>query len=122
MTAKGFRIGNYFYNENNNVSIVRTIGIGQINDFDVKEFKPIHLTEEWILRFGWLWNDECKSFEKPKHINMNLEYVKINNSYTMFNYVTKALIRKRIWYVHQLQNLYFALTGEELITNNQNYD
>ena len=76
--------------------------------------EPIPLTEEWLIKFGWLWNEECNSYE-CKDIRMNLAYKDVNCGYEMFNYVTKSLITKRIFYVNQLQNLYFALTGEELI-------
>jgi hypothetical protein len=77
------------------------------------KFKPIPLTEEWLLKFGWIWNERTKSFENTD-TRMHLEYRKLNGSYTMFNYVLKAKIAERIWHVHQLQNLYFALTGTEL--------
>lgn len=88
-------------------------GIGVV---DWNNIKPIPLTEDWLLKFGWVWNEECKSYEKHPNgdIRMNLQYRDLSNSYTMFNYVLKALIAERIFYVHQLQNLYFALTNKEL--------
>lgn len=81
-----------------------------------RSYKSIPLTEEWLLRFGWIWNEDCKSYEKYPNgdARMHLAYRDINGSYTMFNYVLKATIAEQISYVHQLQNLYFALTGEEL--------
>ena len=77
---------------------------------DIEEIKPIELTEDWLLGFG---------------------FVKIGNSYKMKNFgrfifthigitfrpagMLDSLLRTDlIKYVHQLQNLYFALTGEEL--------
>jgi len=88
-------------------------GIGVV---DWKNINPIPLTEEWLIKFGWIYNEECKSFEKyPKgDVRMNLQYRDVSSSYTMFNYVLKATIATRIFYVHQLQNIYFALTKEEL--------
>lgn len=77
---------------------------------------PIPLTEEWLTKFGWIWNEECKSFEKYPNgdARMHMSFRQLSSSYTMFNYVLSATIAERIYYVHQLQNLYFALTGEEL--------
>lgn len=77
---------------------------------------PIELSEEILLKCGWKWNVECDCFE-GKDARMYLTYKHVNNSYEMFNYITKTLITKRIFYLHQLQNLYFALTNEELTVN-----
>ncbi len=76
---------------------------------------PIPLTPEILEKCGWVWNEECNSFEKYPNgdARMNLQK-KFNGGYTMFNYVIKALICENIWHLHQLQNLYFALTGTEL--------
>ena len=63
---------------------------------------PIPLTEEWLLRFDW---------NGYKQMNIN-SYFKIDEGGCIWycNDFTGIVIS----YVHQLQNLYFALTGEEL--------
>jgi hypothetical protein len=66
--------------------------------------KPIPLTEEWLLKFGF---DDLGTYGYGRgnfHICLheNEFYFPINNR--------KVFIK----HVHQLQNLYFALTGEEL--------
>lgn len=95
--------------------LINGITTNSIHKFDLGqiELKGIPLTEEWLLKSGWIWNEECKSFEFTD-ARMNLQYRDISSSYTMFNYVLKALIADRIYYVHQLQNLYFCLCGKEL--------
>ena len=85
----------------------------EIDGIDIKYYKPIPLTKEWLKRFG---------FEK------------INNSLTSRLYSNKVFeimtdgVTFHFWiydncdggfkldikHVHELQNLYFALTGEEL--------
>lgn len=77
---------------------------------------PILITEDWLLKFGWVWNEACKSYEKYPNgdARLNLSYNVVSNSYTMFNYVLRAIIAERIWYVHELQNLHFSLMREEL--------
>ena len=71
-----------------------------------ENFIPIELTEEWLLKFG---------FEKDNELNFVKFSFKVHfwsnyNSY-MYGWVGGNIELK---YVHQLQNLYFALTGEEL--------
>ncbi len=78
------------------------------------EIEPIPLTEEWLVKFGLKRSDtDLNRFymcdvdiyiftdkeRKPTHIVFN------PSSGTL--YVT-------LLHAHQLQNLYFALTGEEL--------
>ena len=69
-------------------------------------FKPIPLTEEWLLKFGFLKCDNG-SF-----------YISFWGRDYYYNDCTLTMrgvnIQSKIEYVHQLQNLYFALTNEEL--------
>ena len=84
------------------------------------KFIPIELTEEWLLRFG---------FEKAKHSHGYDCYIKDGFDFDIVSHgrywvlaiytdesCTDSLYfaHGRFEYVHQLQNLYFALTGEEL--------
>jgi hypothetical protein len=71
-----------------------------------RHFEPIPLTEEWLLKFGFVTNPYEDRYEKGTiHIECDktkgATYLWIENM-------------PHIKYVHQLQNLYFALTGEEL--------
>ena len=71
------------------------------SDLDID---PIPLTEEWLVKFG---------FENGNYFILNnvIIYKDYNNKYRYeYNY-------GQTWvkHVHQLQNLYFALTGEELV-------
>jgi hypothetical protein len=68
---------------------------------------PIPITEEWLLKFGFVSNPYKDTYEKM--------YVVINCNKTSGElelYLDALPID--IYHVHQLQNLYFALTGEEL--------
>lgn len=70
------------------------------------ETNPIKLTEEWLIKFGF-------TIIKTPHGTM-CGFIKgkfkleISNSCNI--YYKKILVK----YVHQLQNLYFVLTGYEL--------
>lgn len=76
--------------------------------------RPIKLTEEWLLKFGFEKDEDgCLCHEYPDS-NCKFYFVKdfiqVAKGYAaIFNY-------KHINYVHQLQNIYFALTGKELET------
>jgi hypothetical protein len=77
----------------------------------ISEFEPIPLTEEWLVKFGFenkkgfltlgllscVWGEEEACF--------------------YFYYAEDKNNEIKVRYIHYLQNLYFALTGEELILN-----
>jgi hypothetical protein len=79
----------------------------------IKEIEPIPLTEEWLLKFR---------FEKyyEYYVNSHLEISEMKSKKGYDAYCTDmdfSIFMTEVKYVHQLQNLYFALTGEELILN-----
>lgn len=80
------------------------------NEIDVREhiddIKPIPLTEEWLIKFGFKQWKDCKKW--------SFNNVLIYTNRTSLFYYGKARTRIYVEYVHQLQNLYFALIGEEL--------
>jgi len=84
--------------------------------------EPIPLTEEWLLKFG---------FEKVKDDPSYCDDGEFTINHKRFTVFKKELITHNsihgwfingiqfdlnLKYVHQLQNLYFTLTGEELKT------
>ena len=114
MKATELRIGNYITTEYMNKSIFKVISIhsDRIYFESVREnfksdtiqnyIKPIQLTEEWLFKFGfdkavngWWSSDEIFSY-RDGYFGFGVD------RYT------------KIQYVHELQNLYFALTGEDL--------
>jgi hypothetical protein len=79
-------------------------------------FEPIPLTEEWLLKFKFK-KDLDGSFVfglisvfKDKRLKQNV-YIYTEDINEGRWVVINDL---KLQYVHQLQNLYFALTGEEL--------
>lgn len=86
----------------------------------MEDFEPIRLNEEWLVKFG---------FDVSWMSGMVLIQLKINDSLNLvrpysenclgdlefsLRYGSTHLNTVKIKYVNQLQNLYFALTGEEL--------
>jgi hypothetical protein len=67
-----------------------------------KDLEPIPLTEEWLLKFGFE-NNRLGLFD----------CIKVVEDIGFHIYFIQRHL-KEVQYVHQLQNLYFALIGEEL--------
>jgi len=80
----------------------------------INAIEPIPLTEEWLIKFGF----ERESGESYWVISeLEIQSVpKIGGGEMLM--MPNARYAKEIKYLHQLQNLYFALTGEELKTSN----
>jgi len=77
---------------------------------DYERVKGIILTEEWLLKFG---------FERQENNwkTLDLHFATISwerLAGTALSFEKESIYLPHIKYVHQLQNLYFALTEEEL--------
>lgn len=83
------------------------------NDFFTRDgepgAKPIPITEEWLLKFGFVY-DGASGYNKA-YVHLE-KIVFIGYVFFIKDVVSGPSID--VEYVHQLQNLYFALTGEEL--------
>jgi hypothetical protein len=116
MKATELRIGNWvrWNYEESSEGNVYPVEYGYELD-DIKNnpniVNPIPLTEEWLLKFGF--NKVSDIWEFWKNSGWDLRQHKLENKWWLF-YNGQDLDCVRIDYVHQLQNLYFALTGEEL--------
>lgn len=77
-------------------------------------YDPIPLTEEWLVRFGF--SDEgCYGWFSTVS-NDDFEVVKEEDMWMLIDEVAgKERPLTHFEYVHQLQNLYAVLTGEELV-------
>jgi hypothetical protein len=77
----------------------------------------IPLTEEWLLKFGFEKDDVFDKFFTylPIHdLCMDKLSFRVNEGFICYESIKYRTLLKHIQYVHQLQNLYFALTNEEL--------
>lgn len=92
-----------------------TNGIIQVPSSCLEFIKPIPLTEEWLLKFGFEEADNCLELE----INESISIFYAGYLGLMIDGVFGFLENEQN-FVHQLQNLYFALTNEELTLNHEN--
>ena len=73
-----------------------------------QDYRPLPLTEEWLLKFGFkkdkTWTGDVFENKKGDRVCLGAQMYVASES-------VKVDCPKN---VHQLQNLYYALTGEEL--------
>ena len=141
MKANELRIGNLVYTnsrwDKNGISIVnkisaidiqvRTNGVYQTYYLH-EQINPIPLTEEWHNKFGVIKNGfESFEYVLPRKNNISLKVI-FTGDYVMLKQgegtpqddivsIWNKDITKRDMFVHEWQNLYFALNGEELTIN-----
>lgn len=111
--ANELRIGNRIKLGSNEI-IVSKETIYNVENFP-KLYSPIPLSEEWLVKFGF--TEKKKWFYKE---NFLLGYLSTDDHLQAewkFGGVEGTWNLIDIKYVHQLQNLYFALTGQELEAN-----
>jgi hypothetical protein len=134
MKATELRIGNWVQFRHTETPVLITLAdfVREYKEEHLEDYEPIPLTEEWLERFGFEngANKNYKSIKLPK--------TSIKDAYLFVNYVTDSRlpyarrgialvddfeeeteisIDIEIKHVHQLQNLYFAITGVELTKN-----
>jgi len=123
MDCRELRIGNLIQDYLGNIVTVERIDKDGVlghspNPIGVthgNSVEPIPLTDEWLKRFGLkieaLNGNSIEGVIGRYEGEDDIKYVVDFNpsEYGDYNYTTKT-----IKYVHQLQNIYFTLTGEEL--------
>ncbi|WP_292008672.1 hypothetical protein [Chryseobacterium sp.] len=119
MNPKELRIGNYIQiNEkvaNVNFELFRSLhekekAISNKNLYTLK-VSPIELTDEWFNTFGFEIRAKGYTDSKLSAIT-TAEIIKEDGEFRFYPGYTHAYIS--IKYVHQLQNLYFSLTHQEI--------
>ena len=85
---------------------------------------PISITEEWLLMGGFIFHDGwyCKDAWSPGHPSQrfDLYWSKQDGFMTKSRYQEDnhdVFKMRHIKYIHQIQNLYLSLTGQELKFN-----
>jgi hypothetical protein len=115
MKSTELRIGNYLQKDLSIDDIIEIqVIVGDLliiqieEDMQQSSYFPIPLTEKWLIKFGYVRN---------KYGTMSKDGVLLswmgNNKYC-FNADSCTNKSIHLEYVHQLQNLHFALTGIEL--------
>ena len=129
MKANELRIGNWINSQFGGIQEVVDVMCDGVNTLKYEginyEFiNPIPLTEEWLLKFGFEKDFDGSfmfgiiSIFKDKRLKQNV-YIYTESTYKYSDGQWVVILDLKLQYVHQLQNLYFALTGEELTLKNE---
>ena len=123
VTSNELRLGNYINAKHigSDYDIVKvnsitnhSIGWGKGNfapsHMDIGFFKSIPLTKEILLKCGFVKRNIL-------FINDTIPFVKIVKCGDYFDVIIGNVFYVKLYSFHQLQNLYFALTGQELEIN-----
>jgi hypothetical protein len=128
MRASELRIGNLVYQngidydagdnkfhdpDGDEIIEVCRLNSNMINSLGEEDCSPIPLTEEWLLKFGFEAQNGWYVLLRSSGDGFSVR----NERSGTFEYMTGLLQKVHVKYVHQLQNLYFTLTGEELTIN-----
>ncbi len=119
MKASELRIGNLVRNSLNETQLISTGEYIYNIERGMLHVKPLELTPEWLERMGFITD------ARPDHIKgqYGIAYNPMATWYDISWVMDRVIIQiednaialpQDIKYVHQLQNLYFALTGQEL--------
>jgi hypothetical protein len=113
MKANELRVGN-LYDNNGNYFVVTPSTIESVFESERVWCKPIPLTEEILLKCGFISDGN----------NFELDWLLIHTHlptgeyhFLLNEYKSGKLKVTKLSYLHQLQNLYHALTNEELEIN-----
>ena len=134
MKAQELRIGNWvkwvFPNRNNQPNKIKDCQVQSIGGlvgvldsaYGYDQIEPIPLTEQWLIDFGFEAYGSrgfvSKEAFSPGHPSQRFDIDWSKKTGTMcksrYQEDNDCFTMRHIKHVHQLQNLYFALTGEDL--------
>jgi hypothetical protein len=119
MKSNELRIGNWVEQPNGGVTRVTAI----LNDLQIKTetgyidkyCRPIPLTEEWLLKFGFEKDEIGQLFLEPyiDDVEANIVFY-LEGDEVVLRDSFEDIFLTRVHFIHQLQNLHHALTGKEL--------
>ena len=131
MEAKELRIGNLVninraHGRGEKQIKVKEINLNYLSQLEMKctYIEPIPITEEWLLNFGFNKNPDnwfqinyftdCQISAEKMGLFINLISNRCCVLDTDCEDASCVMTAKRIYYVHELQNLYYTLTKTEL--------
>lgn len=103
--------------DNNNVSLIMPRGENGETGVDAKEINPIPITPEWLEKLGF--THDIDNLWSYKDFSIFPFLIGENGDCCSFFISYARAEEGRVWlvdchYVHQLQNLIYSLTGQEL--------
>lgn len=115
MKIQELRIGNYIQRNgiactveliNGETDDVYFLGKDFYSNSNVRYIEPIYLNKDWLFKFGF----KIYEFDNKANQFRFKDRLIVYRDGFLYDYGTSV----KLEFVHQLQNLYFALTGAEL--------
>lgn len=133
VNANELRLGNLLYGVSDRIETVKQIThthtlkthkAGLLMDGDLADYSPIPITEDWLLKIGLVQDESGRLFQPSKEIHEKCEGdigFKCPSFFfnSRLNRWMDCQTRVCVDYIHQVQNLVYALTGEELSDENR---
>jgi len=121
MKPEELRIGNIVDLYGTNATIVLNDFISMhFDECHFGRFKPLKLTKEWFNYFGFYTYSKYQSilyidYGKPNRLTFEIQkpYC-MSKSHEFYSYIISKHYFKELNYVHELQNLFHAISGEDL--------
>jgi hypothetical protein len=108
------QIGNFVNNKLDNEPEIWTLNhFRKIHDYsmELSDYEFIEITEDWLLRMGFVYSKDSSSMLEFIDIESGLKlFYRIVGS-TVYVYSILGHIVLASNFVHQLQNLFYALSG-----------
>jgi hypothetical protein len=123
MKANELRIGNLVFADLYGEKPILVESICNINEdifnsttgeIPISSLKPIPLTEEWLLKFGFVKKNAAPSITRYFLNNFCVEF----DPQDKYRFYCNGFYIE-MHHVHQLQNIFYCLVGKELLLNNE---
>jgi len=101
------RIGNYVYRNDILVTVDEQTFWDMKNN--PEQYKPVPITEDWLEKLGFAVHWRKKQGVLQTYFKNGNRFHVTNSGNIVYGFKSKMLFG-----VHELQNLYFALTNQEL--------
>ena len=112
MKATELRIGNWVQFRHTETPVLITLGdfVREYKEEHLEDYEPIPLTEDWLIKLKEDGSFKLRFIKSIAAFEVQRKYVGIESG-------EEWIFISNVRYVHEWQNLYFALTGEELELN-----
>jgi hypothetical protein len=100
-TSAYFKVRDIFWEDN---KLALTNGIIQLPQTRLEYIRPIQLNVDWLEKFGFIGNE----------LSMQPNVYVYHNGSVYIRGMSGAVHPRDVQYVHQLQNLVYAISGVEL--------
>lgn len=124
INTKELRLGNFINYDGDEVEVLalsrnaikfQNENIEGFEMFPTENYNYIELSHEWLLKLGFSIDGNEYTFETERYIFKMMFYDAWNVYFKeKVEFIGDQINLSGFWNVHELQNLFFALTGEEL--------